>query len=706
MPYRCILFFLISGLTGTVSLSAQTIIQTERQADSLRRVIASSTPDTMRVNAENALSYYYGNVSTNLDSAVALAREAEKLSRQIGFRAGEARALLLIGGVFHDRGKYAEALAYYFKALHIAEEIADKHIIASALNNIGLSYRLQGKYAEALEYLFKSLRLREAEGNARGIASTLNNIALVFDLQNKYDEALEYHFKSLRLREAHGDKRGVASSLNNIALVFTAQDKYKEALEYHFQSLDLDKTLGNQEGVANALNNIASVYFRQGKYKEALESHFQSLQIDRTLDNKQGIAVSLNNIANVYLRQHNFNSALLYAQYSLALADSLGAGDDAKEALLTLSEVCDSLGRTAEAFVFYKRYTALKDSLFNIENLNQSTVIKESYDAEKRDVQIALLNKETALAEHKLREQRVIGVLLASLLAVSVVAAVRFARLNREKRAAYDRIAKQQSIVEEQSKEISRSNIALQRRNILLEELDKEKNEILGMLAHDLKNPLSGIRSSAEILVRYFPTDTKAAHFLTSIMISADKMFELIRLLLEEYRTTTFEEHLPLQDVPLSIVSEVLRQYQVRADAKNINIEYRSFDEQSAVTANDFALRQVLDNLISNAIKYAPPATTAQVLVNKQDDGRFGQPTIRIEIHNEGSGISDEDKKKLFTKFFQASTKPTGGESSTGLGLYIVKKLVAAQQGYVRCESEPNEGVTFIVELPAFVPAS
>jgi signal transduction histidine kinase len=103
---------------------------------------------------------------------------------------------------------------------------------------------------------------------------------------------------------------------------------------------------------------------------------------------------------------------------------------------------------------------------------------------------------------------------------------------------------------------------------------------------------------------------------------------------------------------------------------------------------------QVLDNLISNAVKYSPLGKRILVRVVNTDRA------VRIEIQDEGPGLSEDDKSKLFGKFARLSARPTGGEYSTGLGLSIVKKMVEAMNGKVWCESELGKGATFIVELP------
>jgi adenylate cyclase len=317
-----------------------------------------------------------------------------RIREEIGDKSGIAASLNNIAIVYYSQGKYTEALAYYFKSLRIREEIGDKSGIAASLNNIAIVYGYQGKYTEALEYQFKSLRIKEEIGSKSGIASSLNNIAIVYKNLGKYTEALEYNFKSLRIREEIGNKSGIANSLKNIANLYGYQGKYTEALEYHFKSLRIDEEIGNKSGIAGSLTNIGIVYNETGQFKQAQAYLFQSLQLREKLEMIGELPTTLNGIAISYRGQGRFDSALVFSLRSLTLADSLRVPVPVKEALEELSIIMDSLGRHKESLAYFKRSVVVKDSLVNLESLNKSSALKEGYEAEKREQQIALLNKD------------------------------------------------------------------------------------------------------------------------------------------------------------------------------------------------------------------------------------------------------------------------------------------------------------------------
>lgn len=236
----------------------------------------------------------------------------------------------------------------------------------------------------------------------------------------------------------------------------------------------------------------------------------------------------------------------------------------------------------------------------------------------------------------------------------------------------------------------------VQERTEALRYLNEEKNEFLGIAAHDLKNPLAGIRMTAEILERYYNnSDEKAAQFTRRIVTSCDQMLEIISNLLDVARIENEGNKLSLQVVSLGVVDAIVEEYHPRAAQKGIILFYEPLPTPHEIYADRQALYQVLDNLVSNAVKYSPAWQHVWVRVERRES------VIRIAVQDNGPGLTAADKEKLFTKFGRLSAQPTGQESSTGLGLSIVKRLVEAMNGKVWCESEQGAGATFIVEFAA-----
>ncbi len=287
---------------------------------------------------------------------------------------------------------------------------------------------------------------------------------------------------------------------------------------------------------------------------------------------------------------------------------------------------------------------------------------------------------------------------------------------NIELAEANEEIARQKEVLEEQARDIEIVNATLHEQNERLMELDNEKNEFLGIAAHDLKNPLGAMRGMTEVLLmdneRMGASDR--AVFLRQTLLTIDRMIELVRNLLDinaiERGGITLS---PLRVDFTALVRDVLAEYRYHAEEKSLTLV---FDETTHIIgrADTKALRQIVDNLISNALKYSPKGKRVMARLSQHETSEFmavdqrdilARPkrgaVVRLEIQDEGEGISEQDMKRLFGKFARLSARPTGGEHSTGLGLSIVKRLVEAMGGRVWCESELGRGATFIVEMPA-----
>ncbi len=233
----------------------------------------------------------------------------------------------------------------------------------------------------------------------------------------------------------------------------------------------------------------------------------------------------------------------------------------------------------------------------------------------------------------------------------------------------------------------------IEEKNQQLTEVNQEKNEFLGIVAHDLKNPLSNIMSLSEIILEN-QIDIEIKEFMEMIKISAESMFSLITTLLDVNAIESGKINLFLQkENILPILQQVLNDYKQPALQKNIKFYFECVQQNYYAIVDKNITRQILDNIISNAIKYSPLGKNIYIRLF------CNQHIIKCEVQDEGQGLSQEDLSKLFNKFTRLKPQPTAGEHSSGLGLFIVKKLIEKMNGKVWCESELGKGSTFIVEF-------
>jgi signal transduction histidine kinase len=248
--------------------------------------------------------------------------------------------------------------------------------------------------------------------------------------------------------------------------------------------------------------------------------------------------------------------------------------------------------------------------------------------------------------------------------------------------------------------ENARTEIAQLNNNLI--EVNNEKNEFLGIVAHDLKNPLSGIKMLSKVIFDQADSDAVNAEDIkdlaNEILKSSARMFELITNLLDINAIERGGVRVNIEPFDLEgLAHAVTETYRARAEAKDIALHFESAPPVWYAVADQNATVQALDNIVSNAVKYSPHGKNVFVRLRTLESSR----KIRVEVRDEGPGLSPEDKAKLFGKFARLTAQPTGGEHSTGLGLSIVKRMIEAMKGSVWCESELGHGAAFIIELPA-----
>ena len=264
------------------------------------------------------------------------------------------------------------------------------------------------------------------------------------------------------------------------------------------------------------------------------------------------------------------------------------------------------------------------------------------------------------------------------------------ARLQEEKAGVEARVL-------ERTRELSQANARLVA-------LNAEKDTFLGICSHDLKNPLSGIIGLAGLLEVDADSPVEVRGHAWDILQSAEFMFQLVANLLDLGAIEQGKFNLAPGPLDLkALVTRGAESYRRRAGDKRIRLEVFAPEEAVGCHADARAVTQIVDNLVSNAVKFTPPGGAVEVRVvgAAKDGAADGRAAVGFSVRDTGPGLSAEDQARLFQKYARLSARATGGESSTGLGLSIVKRLAETMGGDVGCQSEPGHGCTFRVELPA-----
>ena len=218
---------------------------------------------------------------------------------------------------------------------------------------------------------------------------------------------------------------------------------------------------------------------------------------------------------------------------------------------------------------------------------------------------------------------------------------------------------------------------------------------MMSVVAHDLKSPLNQINGLANVIkLDDENLNITQKDCLDNIDTASSRLSEMVNKILDGRSLEKREHSLQIEGIDIEkMAGEVLNDFSTVADNKKITLHKNTNKNGAFVKADRHYLRQVLDNLVSNAIKFSPNGKN--VKLNIENNGS----SVLAEIVDEGPGLTNADKEILFTEYAILSAKPTGGESSTGLGLAIVKNYVERMGGEVWCESIFGQGAAFKVKL-------
>ncbi|MCP4218671.1 MAG: tetratricopeptide repeat protein [bacterium] len=572
-------------------------------------------------------------------------------------------------------GQRTQALHYYEKALALFEELGEKRGIARTSGNIGIIYKISGNYPKALEYYFKTLKITEAGGDQRAIAYTYNNIANVYMASDQNKKALPYLQKALKIGKAIDDVRGNSHFINSIGNIHFGSEEFEKALEYFRESLKIRKKIGDKMGIGNALNSIGKTYHALSEPTKALEYSEKSLKIHEEIGSKRGIAESKLIIGLAYTLMKDYDKAEQYLEHTLEIFKNLGLPGLRKDAYGSLSYMYKKKGDYENAFNYHIKYTDTLNELFNEENSERIALLETRFHVEQTDKENLLLKKEKELKEAQINRRTTILIAVAVgflLLLLSVAISIRDNRT-----------------LDGQKKRI-------QVQNEKLLELSRFREEMTGMIVHDLKNPLNNIINYSDPQTGKSPTEIKQ---------SGKLMLDMVLNILDVQK---FEN----VDMKLKVESQNI--YMTAADAAEevaFLAHNKSLSIQNNIPRNLYAkmdrgiVKRVLVNLLTNAIKHTPDSGIVIIEAalpspaEQASDNEAKESMVRISVTDTGEGIPDDKLASVFDRFGQVKVRRSGSAASTGIGLTYCKLAVESHGGSISVDSMMGEGTTFAFTL-------
>ncbi|MCL6257624.1 tetratricopeptide repeat protein [Aquiflexum sp. TKW24L] len=719
------LFIVCFFILPIALVQAQTIENLKADLEKLSKKHGFSS-DTIYLNKANDLGFMLAE--SNPDIAFLFLDKQIEMCQKANYKKGESEALKIYGNALQNKGNFAASIEYYKKSLAIAEEMPDDRLIPGILNNIGLVYFNLGNYAEALGNFFEAIKGAEQTGNLNVEAAALNNIAMIYFEQGKLEEAKSKYQEMLVIYQKMGNQGRMILAYNNLGDVELKQNKPLEALEHlkvgHASALALQ----SPEFIEMTARTLADIYVALDSNEKAENLYRQSIAIAKEKGYGVPYSHSLVGLAELYYGKGNYQEALLYAKEGLDQANKMKQAMQQRNTHELISKINERQGDFEEALANYKQFKQYNDSINNAQGQRLAATLEAEYEFSKKTLEFE---------KASLRQWWLVFSAFLGLVTFVIILFIVYRNRNKLNKAY---LVLKEKNVEIESKNDKLENALDQLRSTQLQLIQSEKMASLGELtagiAHEIQNPLNFVNNFSEVSVELMEelkgerlkvngkrSETVEEEIIGDVIQNLEKINHhgkradaIVKGMLEHSRTNSGEK------VPTDInalADEYLRLsfYGMRAKDKSFKADFvTEFDPNlPKVNVVPQDLSRVLINIINNAFQAITtlhpsqstrpgmeggeniPTVKVKTSVVKSPSGDF---RVEISIRDNGPGIPDSIKTKIFQPFF--TTKPSG--QGTGLGLSLSYDIIKSFGGEIEVVSIEGEGSEFKITIPISKP--
>lgn len=583
--------------------------------------------------------------------------------------------------------------------LDSATELANKNNYELGIANVNKErasvHILSGDYASALRYLSTAQTMFRELNDSSQLAKTYLLLGNIYAITKNNTESLRYYRNASALFESLSDFKSLAAINNNIGIVYADLGKMDSASIYYNMALMTYTELKDKKNLAGMYTNLGTVYAEDNELEKAIEYYKKSNETLIELNQTYGQSINYLNIGDAYIYLEDYDKASKNLELAIEIAEKEGFKSLLTDEYYTVGEIKEAEGDYKAALEWYRKSENMEGHLLNSET---KSALIDTQTEQLEQIQKRELEKVNQINEGKLETVKLKNTLLlvgsGSILILLLVATTYFykrAQVARKISEQNLQILNQKSKIFEQAKSIAEKNESLLEKNVKLEELNEEKNYIMNVVAHDLKSPLNQIQGLAEVIRLEEGTLSETQQeCLSNISTSSERLSKMINRILDTRAIESENADYKPSNIELTpILDQIIANFQPLADQKGIKLNAPKKFIQATVKGDIHYIQQVLENILSNSIKFSPRDKKVEINFYKEDNKAI------LSFKDQGPGLTEKDHKSLFVEYANLSAKPTGNETSTGLGLSIVKKYVDLMEGDIWCESTFGAGATF-----------
>ena len=628
--------------------------------------------------------------------AIEASDRAFNLARALGDSSLVANAGIQAGNALLASGEYVPAHEYFLKALLSALSISDSLSSSQAYSALGGLFYKIGDFIKSSSYFEKAAGILPERAGPERKAYLLNQWGNALLAAGNASEALAGYRKAFETLSALNDHAGEALYLKNAGRASSMAGKTDEALRYFNEALRMYQKAGDEKGKISVWNEKGSVLARTGRPKEAAACFDSLIFLARNYSDFQSLAMGLRKKADLLMQTGNSGAEALYLS-SLEAAEKTGNREVLQPSVLALAGYYEHNNNYRQALTFFHRYMDLHDSIYAEKEKQQILFSQVNFEIKLRDEQlkkvtqrIESLEQEQAIALIALNRQKNINRLLVLVMVLILIILVLGYRQYAIKK-------KTAAMLAEQNETIRKMNTQLAESEESLRKINQTKDKFISIIAHDIRNPLSGIIGFTDIIERR-PENIgreELQQINSLIRQSARQLYDLLDNLL--YWARSQSGTVPFHPQPVDvheIAEKTIKLVNAYAASKNISLR-NHIAPGTRVMADANMVTVIIRNLLSNALKFT--GNGGFIEINSASVNGY----LEVMVKDTGIGMRPEQVNRLFSdRNRMPAAEGTNQEKGSGLGLILCREFTEKHGGTIRAESEPGKGTVITFTLP------
>jgi signal transduction histidine kinase/tetratricopeptide (TPR) repeat protein len=613
--------------------------------------------------------------SGEYDKSLKYFESADSIAEKNNFEELQAYSLYNIGKYNETTGRFNKSIHFYNGAIEICRKNKDDKLLALVLPSLGKYYISIGQLNVALQCYLEAFHISETLNNQLLNAEISNHLGGLYLDMNQYAQSMEYHKKSLSVRSEMNNPEGLAKSYNNIGRAYFGLKQNDSAIVYYNLSLVLCKSINYKKGMVKAQINLGNVYNLLNKPDSAHNILKEAFNLSEKAGYDAGIAEASLALGTLYKGSNQIDTALYYFTLCLSKIKETSYDENLRDTYQGLYDCYVKKGDYKSALHYHESLLETVKRLLNVENNRQLANLSISFDTERKEKDNQVLRKENELKESRIQRNNLFIWLMVVLLGFTIALCFTiYYRFYAKKKA----------------------NIRLEELNKELEKANQEKDRLLSIIAHELRNPLYWFQNLSDVLSQKYKemSPEKVQKSLLALDESAKNAFQLMDNLLNWSRSRLNRINPKKAKHSLkAIILDAVRMYETIINYKEIEFQNRASDNVMVfVDADLFSC--VIRNLVSNAIKYTPNGGTISI------DCSVAEENITVVVSDSGSGIGDADMVNIFADDNTLSVTGLMEEKGSGLGLKLCRDFVKLNGGEIWVESKLGTGTKFFFTVP------